>query len=57
VQLRCGGVPLFLARTGKRRDRSAVQIEDKLPTGDMSTSGVSTSAMSFGGLNNGAQGG
>jgi flagellar motor switch protein FliM len=52
VELRCGGVPLFLARTGKRRDRSAVQIEDKLPTGGMNTNGVS-----FGGLNNGAQGG
>ena len=33
VELRCGGVPLFLARTGNRRNRVAVQIEDKLPSG------------------------
>jgi flagellar motor switch protein FliM len=32
VQLRCGGVPLFVGRTGNRRNRIAVQIEDKLPT-------------------------
>jgi flagellar motor switch protein FliM len=35
VQLRCGGVPLFLGRTGNRRNRIAVQIEDKLSTGSM----------------------
>jgi flagellar motor switch protein FliM len=35
VQLRCGGVPLFLGRTGNRRNRIAVQIEDKLPSGSM----------------------
>ena len=32
VELRCGGVPLFLARTGNRRNRVAVQIEDCLKT-------------------------
>lgn len=32
VQLRCGGVSLFLARTGNRRSRIAVQIEERLPT-------------------------
>jgi flagellar motor switch protein FliM len=32
VTLRCGGVPLFVGRTGNRRNRIAVQIEDKLPT-------------------------
>jgi flagellar motor switch protein FliM len=30
VELRCGGIPLFLARTGNRRNRVAVQIEEKL---------------------------
>ena len=30
VELRCGGVPLFLARTGNRRDHVAVQIEGTL---------------------------
>jgi flagellar motor switch protein FliM len=35
VQLRCGGVPLFLARTGNRRNRIAVQIEHKLPRGSV----------------------
>lgn len=30
VEIRCGGVPLFLARTGNRRNRVAVQIEDSL---------------------------
>jgi len=30
VELRCGGVPLFLAKTGNRRNRVAVQIEEKL---------------------------
>jgi len=34
VELRCGGVPLFSARTGNRRNRIAVQIESKLPSGD-----------------------
>ncbi|MBC7800454.1 MAG: flagellar motor switch protein FliM, partial [Gemmatimonadaceae bacterium] len=33
VQLRVGGVPLFLARTGNRRNRIAVQIDEKLPRG------------------------
>jgi flagellar motor switch protein FliM len=33
VELRCGGVKLFLASTGNRRDRVAVRIEDKLPAG------------------------
>lgn len=32
VELRCGGVPLFLAKTGNRRNRIAVQIEDKAPS-------------------------
>lgn len=32
VELRCGGIPLFLARTGNRRNRVAVQIEDCLKT-------------------------
>jgi flagellar motor switch protein FliM len=32
VELRCGGVPLFAGKTGNRRNRIAVQIEDKLPT-------------------------
>ena len=31
VEIRCGGVPLFLARTGNRRNKVAVQIEDRLP--------------------------
>jgi flagellar motor switch protein FliM len=35
VQLRCGGVPLFVGRTGNRRKRIAVQIEDKLSPGGM----------------------
>ena len=35
VQLRCGGVPLFLAKTGNRRNRVAVQIEQKLRTGSV----------------------
>jgi flagellar motor switch protein FliM len=30
VLLRCGGVPLFVGRTGNRRNRVAVQIESKL---------------------------
>jgi flagellar motor switch protein FliM len=33
VLLRCGGVPLFLGKTGNRRNRIAVQIEAKLPGG------------------------
>jgi flagellar motor switch protein FliM len=41
VQLRCGGVPLFLGRTGNRRNRIAVQIEGKLPTGVL-TQGAET---------------
>ncbi len=32
VEIRCGGVPLFLAKTGNRRNRVAVQIERKLRT-------------------------
>ena len=32
VELRCGGISLFLARTGNRRNRMAVQIEDCLKT-------------------------
>ncbi len=32
VELRCGGVPLFLGKTGNRRNRIAIQIEDKLST-------------------------
>jgi flagellar motor switch protein FliM len=32
VLLRCGGVPLFLGRAGNRRNRIAIQIEDKLST-------------------------
>ena len=35
VQLRCGGVPLFLGRTGNRRNRIAVQIDDKLSADGM----------------------
>lgn len=35
VQLRCGGVPLFLAKTGNRRNRVAVQIEDKIAAGHL----------------------
>jgi flagellar motor switch protein FliM len=35
VQLRCGGVPLFRGKTGNRRNRIAVQIEEKLSTGSM----------------------
>jgi flagellar motor switch protein FliM len=30
VQLRCGGVPLFLGKAGNRRNRIAIQIENKL---------------------------
>jgi flagellar motor switch protein FliM len=30
VEVRCGGVPLFKARTGNRRNRVAVQIEEML---------------------------
>lgn len=37
VELRCGGVPLFLARTGNRRNRIAVQIEKRLLAGDAAT--------------------
>jgi flagellar motor switch protein FliM len=33
VELRCGGVPLFVGRTGNRRNRIAVQIEEKLANG------------------------
>ncbi len=39
VQLRCGGVPLFLGRTGNRRNRIAVQIEDELSTGRITAGG------------------
>lgn len=35
VELRCGGVPLFRAKTGNRRNRVAVQIEQKLGTREM----------------------
>ena len=31
VELQCGGITLFKARTGNRRNRVAVQIEDRLP--------------------------
>lgn len=37
VELRCGGVPLFLARTGNRRNRVAVQIEERLLAGEAAT--------------------
>ena len=31
VELQCGGITLFKARTGNRRNRVALQIEDRLP--------------------------
>ena len=37
VELRCGGVPLFLAKTGNRRNRVAVQIEKRLLAGEAAT--------------------
>lgn len=37
VELRCGGVPLFLAKTGNRRNRVAVQIEKRLLAGEAVT--------------------
>lgn len=41
VELRCGNVPLFLARAGNRRNKVAVQIEDKLPSSHV-TQGAAT---------------
>ncbi|MDR3535102.1 MAG: flagellar motor switch protein FliM [Acetobacteraceae bacterium] len=35
VKLRCGGVPLFVGKAGNRRNRIAVQIENKFTTGGM----------------------
>ncbi|GBD42514.1 Flagellar motor switch protein FliM [bacterium HR39] len=32
VVLRCGDIPLFTARAGRRRNRMAVRIEDRVPT-------------------------
>jgi len=32
VLLRCGDVPLFMARAGRRRNRMAVRIEERIPT-------------------------
>ena len=37
VEVRCGGVPLFLAKTGHRRSRVAVQIEEKLSARGLAT--------------------
>ncbi len=37
VELRCGGIPLFLGKTGNRRNRVAVQIEERLLTGRCAT--------------------
>jgi flagellar motor switch protein FliM len=36
VQLRCGPVPLFTGRTGNKRDRIAIQIENQLERGNAS---------------------
>ena len=41
VEVRCGGVPLFRARTGTRRDRVAVQIEEMLPSSSRAASAPS----------------
>jgi flagellar motor switch protein FliM len=41
VQLRCGGVALFSAKTGNRRNRVAVQIEQKLRSSNSLKEGAS----------------
>lgn len=41
VELRCGDIPLFLARAGNRRNKVAVQIEEKLPSSHV-TPGATT---------------
>ncbi len=39
VELRCGGVPLFVGKAGNRRNRIAVQIDDKVTARGMTQEG------------------
>jgi flagellar motor switch protein FliM len=41
VLLRCGNVPLFLGKAGNRRNRIAIQIEEKLSTDGKTHGGLS----------------